>query len=118
MSDSALETEVAAEPKTPTQQRNDENPQEAPIDPDALAVSVNDFEALEERIRRAVELVKRVRTARAQAEERANTAEAQLRAQTPVMEQLQGEVHALRTERDQVRQRVERLLGQLDALEL
>ena len=34
------------------------------------------------------------------------------------MEQLQAEVKALRDERDHVRQRVERLLAQLDALEL
>ena len=34
------------------------------------------------------------------------------------MEQLQSELSALRAERDQVRQRVERLLEQLDALEL
>jgi len=116
MSDSALETEVAAEPRTPIEHHN--NPQEAHTEPDALAVSVNDFEALEERIRRAVELVKRVRVARAQADERATNAEAQLRAQALLVEQTQAEVHALRTERDQVRERVERLLGQLDALEL
>jgi hypothetical protein len=35
-----------------------------------------------------------------------------------MIDQLQAEVHTLRTERDQVRQRVERLLAQLDALEL
>jgi hypothetical protein len=34
------------------------------------------------------------------------------------VEQMQGELTALRGERDQVRQRVERLLEQLDALEL
>ena len=34
------------------------------------------------------------------------------------MEQLQNEINALRAEREQVRQRVERLLTQLDALEL
>jgi uncharacterized coiled-coil DUF342 family protein len=34
------------------------------------------------------------------------------------MDQLQNEINALRAERDQVRQRVERLLAQLDALEL
>jgi len=118
MSDSALETEIAFDSRSPMENKNHENPQEAHIDPDALAVSVNDFEALEERIVRAVELVKRVRTARAQAEERATNAEAQLRAQAPVVEQLQAELHSLRAERDQVRQRVERLLGQLDALEL
>ncbi len=118
MSDSALETEVDAEPRPPKEKRNQGNPQESHTEPDALAVSVTDFEALEERIHRAVELVKRVRTARAEAEDRATSAEAQLRAQTPVVEQLQSDLQALRAEREQVRQRVERLLGQLDALEL
>lgn len=118
MSDSALETEVADEAEPPIEKRNEIHPQVAHTEPDALAVSVNDFEALEERIRRAVELVKRVRVSRAQAEERATNAEQQLRGQAPVVEQLQAELHALRVERDQVRQRVERLLGQLDALEL
>jgi chromosome segregation ATPase len=107
---------------------------------------VDDFAALEDRIRRAVELVKSERQARAAAEERAVTAEAQVRMQEPLMDQLHNEINALRAERDslhaerdgmraerdnlhaerdglhaerdQVRQRVERLLSQLDALEL
>jgi septal ring factor EnvC (AmiA/AmiB activator) len=95
-----------------------EKPQAAPAEPAALAVSVDEFAALEERIRRAVELVKSERQARAAAEERAAKAEEKLHAQSPVVEQLQSELHALRAERDQVRQRVERLLTQLDALEL
>jgi Tfp pilus assembly protein PilO len=41
-----------------------------------------------------------------------------VQAQSPVVEQLQNELNALRAERDQVRQRVERLLKQLDTLEL
>jgi chromosome segregation ATPase len=94
-------------------------PQHAAIaEPAALAVSSDEFAALEERIRRAVELVKRERQARAEAEERAAKAEEKLDAQAPVLEQLQNERHALRTERDHVRQRVERLLAQLDTLEL
>jgi chromosome segregation ATPase len=84
----------------------------------AVTVSADDFAALEERIQRAVDLVKRERQSRATAEERAVTAEAQIRLHGPLMEQLQNEVNALRAERDQVRQRVERLLSQLDALEL
>ena len=86
--------------------------------PGALTVSADDFSALEERIHRAVELVKRERQARAAAEARAANAEGQLRTQSPAMEQLHSEINALRAERDQVRQRVERLLAQLDALEL
>ena len=91
---------------------------EQPSAPEPLAVSADDFSALEERIVRAVELVKRERQLRAAAEERAAKAEAQLTEQSPLVEQLRGEIHALRAERDQVRQRVERLLAQLDALEL
>ncbi len=108
-------------------------------EPVALAVSVNDFSALEERIRRAVELVKREREARAAAdaraaelekhaskagtrqvglEARAAQAEARVHEQAALVEQLKSELSALRAERDQVRERVERLLKQLDALEL
>lgn len=78
----------------------------------------DDFTALEERILRAVGLVRVERQARAATEERAATLEIQIQAQSPVIEQLQREVESLRAEREQVRQRVERLLSQLDALEL
>jgi uncharacterized coiled-coil protein SlyX len=92
---------------------------------EVLAMSVDEFTALEERVLRAVNLVKRERLARAEADTRAAAAEAratqleaQLAEQAPKVDQLQAEIHTLRTERDQVRQRVERLLSQLDALEL
>jgi uncharacterized coiled-coil protein SlyX len=84
----------------------------------ALAMSADDFSALEERVLRAVALVRRERQARLAAEERAARLEAQLAEQTPRLEQMEGEVAALRAERDTVRQRVERLLAQLDALEI
>ena len=112
MADTFFESDMAVEAQV------EERPQAASAEPGALAVSVDEFSALEERIRRAVELVKRERQARAAAEERAAKAEEKLHAQSPVVEQLQSELHALRAERDQVRQRVERLLVQLDALEL
>jgi hypothetical protein len=83
-----------------------------------LALSPDDFSALEERILRAVDLVKRGRAAHAEAEERAAQAEIRMREQAPLVEHLQKEVNALRSERDQMRQRVEKLLVQLDALEL
>jgi FtsZ-binding cell division protein ZapB len=91
---------------------------EETADSRTLTVSADDFSALEERVLRAVELVKRERLARAAAEQRASAAELQLHEQAPQVEHLQKEVNALRSERDYVRQRVERLLGQLDALEL
>ena len=86
--------------------------------PASLALSATEFEALEDRVVRAVELVKRERQARAEAEERAARAEAALIEQGPQAEQLREEIRGLRAERDQVRQRVERLLAQLDAIEL
>ena len=65
-----------------------------------------------------MQLVKRERASRSAAEERATQAEALLSAQSGATEGLQKEVDGLKAERDHVRQRVERLLGELDALEL
>ncbi|HEY1987315.1 MAG TPA: hypothetical protein VGG85_18000 [Terracidiphilus sp.] len=108
-------------------------------EPGTLAMSADDFSSLEERILRAVNLVKREKLARTAAEERATEmearaaqaeeraleageratqAEARLAESATAAEQLQKDVTALRAERDHVRQRVEKLLGQLDALEL
>jgi uncharacterized coiled-coil protein SlyX len=86
--------------------------------PEAVALTADEFSALEERILRAVDLVKRERTARTAAEERAAEVEAKLSGQAGAVEELQKEVDGLRAERDHVRQRVERLLSELDALEL
>lgn len=90
-----------------------------------VAISADEFTALEERILRAVNLVKRERLARAAAEERATLAETKATEQATACddqkrdtENLQKEVDNLHAERDQVRQRVERLLSQLDALEV
>jgi FtsZ-binding cell division protein ZapB len=130
MSEFAWDTEVAKEPESGPQQEVEiefepesepepepEEKAQAPA-PGALTLSANDFSALEERIMRAVEVVRRERLARAEAEERAAQAETQLRVQAALVEQLEKDAHALRTEREHVRERVERLLGQLDALEL
>jgi len=92
--------------------------EEAVQEPRALTVTANDFADLEERVLRAVSLVKQERQLRAAAEERAVRAEAALAEQLPRVDQLRTELNALRVERDQVKTRVERLLQQLDALEL
>jgi chromosome segregation ATPase len=127
MSETLWESDAAVETvgQTESQSASIDQPHLSHEEPGALAVSADDFAALEERIRRAVELVKRERQARAEAEARSaelearvTQAEAQVQAQSPVVEQLQNELNALRAERDQVRQRVERLLKQLDTLEL
>jgi chromosome segregation ATPase len=116
MSQSFWESDVAEQPHPEPQV--EPQPQETSAEPGALALSANDFSALEERILRTVELVKRERQARAAAEERASNAEAQLHEKLPLIEQLQKELHGLKAEREHVRLRVERLLTQLDALEL
>jgi chromosome segregation ATPase len=111
------------EPQTHAVSRD--RPQNAPQEPAALAVSADDFAALEDRIYRAVELVKQGREAGATAEARitewearAVRAEAQLQAQALVVEQIESELSVLREEREQVRQRMDRLLKQFDALEM
>jgi len=96
-----------------------ENPIVTAADPEPMTVlTSDDFAALEDRVLRAVGLVRREREARAVAEMRVADLEAKLQAPNPVIESLEQEVESLRAEREQVRQRVERLLSQLDALEL
>ncbi len=121
-----------SESESAVQTHSEDQQQAGHEDPVALAVSADDFSALEERVRRAVDVVKRERQARAavearvaelesravEFEARATLAEAQVQTQSPVVAELQSELSALRAERDQVRQRVEKLLAQLDALEL
>ncbi len=87
-------------------------------EPAALAFSADEFAAIEERVLRAVEVLKRERQARAAAEERAAQAESQLHEHGAQHERLEREVKQLRAERDHVRERVDKLLKQLDALEL
>jgi FtsZ-binding cell division protein ZapB len=94
------------------------NPATATEAESMTVLTVDDLAALEERILRAVDLVRRERQARGAAEERAAALEVEVQAQIPAIERLQREVDSLRAEREQVRQRVERLLGQLDAMEL
>jgi seryl-tRNA synthetase len=111
-------TQFTWESEAGAEAQAEQQPAAQVAEPESLALSVDEFSALEERILRAVNLVKRERQARAEAVERAAVADAQLREQTTLAEQLQKEVKALRAERDHVRQRVERLLAQLDTLEL
>lgn len=121
MSDSLWPSELALEAQPESAETKPEGTmaaEEAVEKPRALTVSLSDFAGLEERILRAVALVKQERQARAAAEERAAQAEAALREHKPRMDEIQAELSALRAERDQVKTRVERLLQQLDALEL
>lgn len=118
-------------PEVAEEARPEHQPEAAASEPGTLALSADEFSALEERILRAVNLVKRERLAKTAAEERATAAETRVAEQIQNVENLnrerdelqkesanlQREIDTLRSERDQVRQRVERLLSQLDALE-
>jgi chromosome segregation ATPase len=84
----------------------------------AVALSADEFSALEERVLRAVELVKRERSARVEAEERAAKAEAAAGEHGAELDRLERDLKQLRAERDHVRERVEKLLKQLEAIEL
>ncbi len=112
----------------PEQQHQPEAPSHEPQQTSAsstVSLSASDFAALEERIVRAVELVRRERQLRTEAEARAASAETRVehadnerREQMAAVDELRKEMAALQAERSEVRGRVERLLSQLDALEL
>jgi chromosome segregation ATPase len=111
-------------------------------------LSADEFQALEQKVLRAVEIVKREREARAAAEEQARALREQFAAQAAELkgqveatrsqleaarlqaaaaqervdalltekESAEGQIGALNHERDVVRQRVERMLSQMDEL--
>lgn len=81
-----------------------------------LPITVDDFSALEERIVRAVELVKHERAARVDAEKNAARLQSLLDAQSALLEQAKEQMKTLEREREHVRQRVERLLKQIDEI--
>jgi FtsZ-binding cell division protein ZapB len=71
---------------------------------------------LEERITRAVEIIPRLRQDKEAAELERDAALRQAQQAQSALERLNAEVEGLRQEREQVRVRIERLLGQMDAL--
>ncbi|HEY4356088.1 MAG TPA: hypothetical protein VGN16_10105 [Acidobacteriaceae bacterium] len=89
----------------------------------ASTISVDEFQALEQKVLQTVELIKKEREARhnAEAERDAALAEAselreRLAAQTDSMSTAQEEVVAMQRERENVRERVEKMLAQMDEL--
>ncbi|HWZ51596.1 MAG TPA: hypothetical protein VNW54_09030 [Granulicella sp.] len=76
-------------------------------------LSFDEFQALEQKVLRAVEVVKRERAARAEAEAEVASLRTQLEAQTALNE---AHLSAVNKERETVRQRVEGMLKQMDDL--
>lgn len=97
-------------------------------------ISVDEFQALEQKVLRAVEIVKREREARAaaeaevaslrqkleehvsQAKSEMQAAEARAQAAERDRKAAEGQIAALTQDRDTVRQRVEKMLQQMDEL--
>jgi hypothetical protein len=79
-------------------------------------ISVDEFQALEQKVLRAVEVVKREREARATAEAEVANLRAQLAESQSLSTMVESELTTLTKEREAVRQRVEKMLQQMDEL--
>jgi hypothetical protein len=80
------------------------------------AISADEFQALEQKVLKAVEIVKREREARAAAEAEVATLRAQLVEQQSLAAMTETELTTLTKERETVRLRVEKMLEQMDEL--
>jgi len=79
-------------------------------------ISADEFQALEQKVLRAVEIVKREREARAAAEAEVASLREQLAIYQSNQQAVESELSTLSKERDQVRLRVEKMLQQIDEL--
>lgn len=79
-------------------------------------VSVDEFQALEQRVQRAVELIKTEREARSAAESEVRRLKDELERSGVNVATLQVELAGLKQERESVKTRVDSMLSQLDEL--
>jgi predicted nucleic acid-binding Zn-ribbon protein len=79
-------------------------------------VPTDDFQVLEEKVYRTIELYKVAREARAAAERDAQRLREQLEEREEEIDSLRKEAIALRREREDVRARVEKMLRQMEAI--
>lgn len=79
-------------------------------------ISIDEFQALEQRVLRTVELIKAEREARASAEAEVAAMKELLDVSSAENSQLTVELNALKQEREQVKGRVDAMLKQLDEL--
>jgi septal ring factor EnvC (AmiA/AmiB activator) len=80
------------------------------------AASNADFHSLEEKILKTIELLKVERSAKATAEKAAARLREQLTEREEEVDSMRTELVALRREREEVRTRVEKMLGQIESL--
>ncbi|ADW70587.1 hypothetical protein [Granulicella tundricola] len=81
-----------------------------------VSVSADEFQALEQKVLRAVEIVKRERELRAAAEAEAASLREQITALTSMSDEAQTQISTMNQERDAVRLRVEKMMSQIDEL--
>jgi septal ring factor EnvC (AmiA/AmiB activator) len=79
-------------------------------------VPADDFQALEEKVYRTIELYKAAREGKAAAERDAQRLRQQLEEREEEAETLRREVVQLRKDREEVRARVEKMLQQIESL--
>jgi uncharacterized coiled-coil DUF342 family protein len=79
-------------------------------------ISATEFVSLEEKVYRTIELLKAAREARANAERDVQRMRDQLEEREEENDQLRRELVNLRKEREEVKSRVEKMLGQIDTL--
>jgi uncharacterized protein (DUF3084 family) len=82
----------------------------------AFEGSNSDFHSLEQKIYRTIELLKTARSQKAAAEQEIVTMKEMLDAQAAETEAVRKELQAMKQERTEVRSRVEKLLGDVDAI--
>jgi chromosome segregation ATPase len=82
----------------------------------AFKGSPSEFTSLEEKIYRTIELLKNAREGKAAAERDLERVREQLELREQEVDQLKGEIVALRKEREEVKSRVEKLVEQMDTL--
>jgi chromosome segregation ATPase len=79
-------------------------------------VPVDDFQALEDKVYRTIELYKAAREAKASAERDVQRLRQQLEEREEEVETLRREAVQLRKDREEVRGRVEKMLRQIDTI--
>ena len=79
-------------------------------------VPAEDFQALEEKVYRTIELYKAAKEARATAERDAKRLREQLEEREEENESMRRELMQLRKDREDIRARVEKMLGQMESL--
>ena len=79
-------------------------------------ITADEFQALEQKVLRAVEIVKKEREARAAAEAEIASLREELATYKQNTRIVEAELNTLTKERDQVRVRVEKMLQQIDEL--